>query len=360
MSVNLVSLAQQYLTPDLTAKIASSLGLDRSLIGKAATAAVPALLGSFANLASTQDGARKLANAVRQQNPDIMDSLASAIGGMGEQAHVNNGISTLRSLLGGTAVPALADAVGKFAGIDQRPSASLIAMLAPAVLGALGKQQTGQGFDASSLAQLLASQKGNISAALPSGFADLLGTAGVPGFAAAGAQAACTAQSKISEVSRAATWSAFPSWVSWVIPLLVAGAIAWWFLGYRGTEVAEQAKTTAEQAVQNLTVGGEDLGSTLQTTFGNLKTTLQDISDAASAQAALPKLQGAASDFDKVGGLSGQLPAAGKTALAALVTAARPSIEELFKKVLASPGVAPIAKPAIDELRAKLDALSKA
>jgi hypothetical protein len=359
MSINLVSLAQQYLTPDLIAKIASSLGLDRSLIGKAATAAIPALLESFANLASTQDGARKLANAVRQQNPDIMDSLASAIGGMGEQAHVNNGISTLRSLLGGAAVPALADAVGKFTGIDQRPSASLIAMLTPAVLGALGKQQTGQGFDASSLAQLLASQKGNISAALPAGFADLLGAAGLPGFAAVGAQAARTAQSTVSEASRAATPSAFPSWLSWVIPLLVVAAIAWWFLGHRGTEVTEQAKTTAGQPVQSLSVGGIDLGSTLETTFGNLKTTLEGISNATSAQAALPKLQGAASEFDKVGGLSGQLPAAGKAALAALVVAARPSIEDLFNKVLALPGVAPIAKPAIDDLRAKLDALSK-
>ncbi len=232
-------------------------------------------------------------------------------------------------------------------------------MLAPAVLGLLGKQQAAQGLDASGLAQLLASQKSNISAALPAGFSDLLGAAGLPGFAAAGAQAARATQSTVSQASRAAPSSAFPSWATWVIPLLVAAAIAWWFLGHRGTEVAEQAKTPAEQAVQTLSVGGVDLGSTLQTTFGNLKTTLQGISDAASAQAALPKLQGAASDFDKVGGLSGQLPAAGKTALAALVTAARPSIEELFNKVLALPGVAPIAKPAIDDLRAKLDALSK-
>ena len=72
-----------------------------------------------------------------------------------------------------------------------------------------------------------------------------------------------------------------------------------------------------------------------------------------------PSCEGRHLDFDKVGGLSGQLPAAGKTALAALVTAARPSIEELFNKVLALPGVAPIASPAIDDLRGKLDALSK-
>jgi hypothetical protein len=37
-----------------------------------------------------------------------------------------------------------------------------------------------------------------------------------------------------------------------------------------------------------------------------------------------------------------------------------PSIDQLFDKVLAIPGVDAVAKPAIEALRAKLDALSKA
>lgn len=166
--------------------------------------------------------------------------------------------------------------------------------------------------------------------------------------------------SKISEATRAPASSGFPGWASWLLPLLAVAAIGWWLLGHRGTQVAEQAKSTADQAVQSLTVGGEDIGSTLKATFGNLKTTLQDIKDTTSAEAAISKLQGATSELDRIGGLSGQLPAAGKTALAALVAAARPSIDELFDKVLALPGVSTIAKPAVDALRAKLDTLSKA
>ena len=38
---NLVALAQQYLTPDVIARISSAFGADKSVIGKAATAAVP-------------------------------------------------------------------------------------------------------------------------------------------------------------------------------------------------------------------------------------------------------------------------------------------------------------------------------
>jgi hypothetical protein len=41
MSVNLVSIAQQFLTPQLIAKIASALSLDKNLIGKAITALIP-------------------------------------------------------------------------------------------------------------------------------------------------------------------------------------------------------------------------------------------------------------------------------------------------------------------------------
>jgi hypothetical protein len=43
-----------------------------------------------------------------------------------------------------------------------------------------------------------------------------------------------------------------------------------------------------------------------------------------------------------------------------LVAAARPSIEDLFKKVLAIPGVEALAKPTVDQLRATLDDLAKA
>ncbi|MGA9266523.1 MAG: DUF937 domain-containing protein, partial [Rhodomicrobium sp.] len=82
--------------------------------------------------------------------------------------------------------------------------------------------------------------------------------------------------------------------------------------------------------------------------------------DAASAKAALPQLEKEGTEFDKLRDLAGKLPVDGKTAFAALVAQLRPSIEELFNKVLAIPGVSDIAKPVIDGLRAKLDALTKA
>jgi hypothetical protein len=200
------------------------------------------------------------------------------------------------------------------------------------------------------LARLLASQKDNISAALPPGFGSLLSAAGVPGFAAADKQASRVAQADTS----------FPDWLKWVLGALALAVLAWWLFGKRPAEIVAPTTPPPGHVTQNLTVDGVDLRSTIQTTLDGLKTTLQGVSDAASAQASLPKLETSAADLDRVRELSAKLPVDGKSVLAALVAAARPSIEQLFDKVLAIPGVDAVAKPAIEALRAKLDALSKA
>jgi hypothetical protein len=228
-------------------------------------------------------------------------------------------------------------------------------MVAPAVLGTLGKQQAAQGLDASGLAQLLASQKENISAALPSGFGDMLRASGVPGFGTAGAQAPQTARASLAkgETPQTSSWR-------WVLGAVAAAALAWWVFGNRPAEVVEQTKTTAGQVVQTLSVDGVDLKSSLQSALAGLKTAVQDVTDAASAQAALPQLEKGAAQFDRIRELSAKLPAESKSALATLITTARPALEGLFDKVLTIPGVDAIVKPAIDALRVKLNALSKA
>ena len=361
MSVNLVSLVSEFLTPDLIGRIGTALGIDRSIVGRAAIALGPAILGGLSHSASTPEGARKLANTVSQQSPSILDTLGSMIGGAGQQTLVKDGVNTLGSLLGGSGVSALTGAVGRLTGISQGAGSSLIGILTPAVLGLLGKQQAAQGLDASGLARLLAAQKDNITAALPAGFGDMLRASGAPGFAAVRAQAPEPRRAAPAEsASQSSTWT-------WVLGAVAAAALAWWFFG--PTRVAEQTKTTpqvveqtktAPAQVAGLSVDGVDLKSSLKTGLDGLKTTLLGITDAASAKAALPPLEKEGKEFDKLRDLAGKLPMDGKTAFAALVAQLRPSIEDLFNKVLAIPGVGDIAKPVIDGLRVKLDALSKA
>jgi hypothetical protein len=400
MATNLVSLVMQFLTPDMIAKIASALGLDRTVAQKAIGGAVPALLSVLANVASSPGGARQLSNAVAQQQPGALDSLKSLIEGSGQRAFADTGSSMLSTLLGGGALDAVTQSVGKFAGIGEGASKSLLGMLGPMVIGALGQQQRSAGLDASGLASLLTSQKDQLAAAVPSGLADQLSATGlfdnVVGGIRSGAASASAAATRIgrsaaertaAEASQAAyaargaaahtaRSAASSQWAYWAIGLVALGALAWYFLGNIGedrvaelpppattqpaTKPAARAVDTVGLATPSLNVGGVNLVNQINSSVGSLRTALSGITDAASAEAALPKIREATSQLEQVGTLSERLSPEGKSALAKLIMAAMPTINQLCDKVLATPGVGPVARPAIDELRGRLDTLARA
>ena len=143
------------------------------------------------------------------------------------------------------------------------------------------------------------------------------------------------------------------SW-RWVLGVVAAAAVAWLFLG--PPRVVEQPKTPVPPAYDD----SVNLKSSLESALAGVKASLQGVSDAASAKAALPQLEKEAAELDKLRERSLNVPADSEGALAGLVASDRPALDGLFDKVLAIPGVDSIAKPAIDTLRTKLDALSKA
>jgi hypothetical protein len=109
----------------------------------------------------------------------------------------------------------------------------------------------------------------------------------------------------------------------------------------------------------DLTVGGVNLASQVNSSLGALKSVLPGITDTATAQAALPKLRQATAQLNEVAAMATNLNPERKSALAKMVTAAAPSINQMCDKVLATPGVGDVARPAIDELRRKIDTLSR-
>jgi len=384
MATNLVSVVMQFLTPDMIAKIASSLGIDRSVVQKAIGGAVPALLASLADVASTPNGARQLASTLAQQQTGSLESLKGLIDGSRQNTLAETGSSMLSGLFGGTAMDTMAQSIGKFAGVDAGSGKSIIGMLGPVVLGALGQQQRSAGLDASGLASLLSSQKDQIASSIPSGLADQLSAAGLIDRAAgglrSGAAAASEAGSRIagatertfagaSQSAYAATRATSSQWPYWLAAVAVLGGLAWYAFGRQGGDtVAEMPRPAATQpatgtvgmAPSDITVGGVNLANQINSSVGALRSVLPTITDTASAQAALPKLREATAQLNEVSNLATKLTPEGKSALARLIAVATPTINQMCDKVLATPGVGGIAKPAIDELRGKLDALSRA
>jgi Bacterial protein of unknown function (DUF937) len=384
VAANLVSVVMQFLTPDMIAKIASALGLDRTVAQKAVGGAVPALLSSLADLASAPNGVRQLGNMLAQQQPGSLESLKSLIGGPGQNNLAETGSSMLSGLFGGGTLDTMAQTIGKFAGMDGSSSKSLLGMLGPVIIGALGQHQRSAGLDASGLASLLGSQKEQIAAAIPSGLADQLSAAGLIDRAAgglrSGAAAASAAGSRIASASErtvaganqaayATTSTARSQWPYWLVGLAVLGGLGWFALGRpAGDTVAELPRPAAIQpatgtvgmAPSDLTIGGVNLANQVNSSVGALSSVLPTITDAASAQAALPKLRQATAQLDEISNLATKLTPEGKSALAKLIAAATPTINQMCDKVLAAPGVGDIAKPTINELRVRLDTLSRA
>jgi len=384
MAINLVSLISQFVTPDMVGRIASAMGLDANVAKKAVGGSIPALLAALAGVAAKPGGAQQLSNAVAQQPPGVVENLLGALGGSGQKAIVDSGSSLLSTLVGGGAMSAIAGAIGKFAGISDGTSRSLLGMLGPVVLSGLGQQQRSSGLDANGLASLLTSQKDQIAAAIPSGLANQLGGTGLMdmldggmrrGAAAAGAtvdRVGAAADRTVADASQAARAmsgqmgrQSSMQWPYWVLGLAILGGLGWYFLGDRGDrQVAQQTATRPPETVglapSNMMAGGVDLAKQVNTSVGALTSALSGITDVTSAQAALPKLRDAKEQFDRVSALSSQLSPEGKRSLASLIAASMPGINRLCAKILAMPEVGPLAKPVIDQLRNRLDSMATA
>ena len=155
-------------------------------------------------------------------------------------------------------------------------------------------------------------------------------------------------------------------WPCWLAALIALGGLAWYAIDRQHEQtIAERPATTQPatgtvgMAPANLTVDGVNLASQVNSSIDTLKTALPGITDTATAQAALPKINEVIAQLNDISARAAKLSPEGRSALSKLIVAATPSINQMCDKVIATPGVGPVAKAAIDNLRAKLDALAQ-
>src|SRR6516162_2545671 len=156
------------------------------------------------------------------------------------------------------------------------------------------------------------------------GLLDSLGDAAQTAAAATGeaARASASAARTVGGAGQRAMGtaaSATNKWLYWLVPAAAAAAVAA-FLIYLFAKPAEQVAQEGVTVGQSLVVGGLNLDKQVTDSIASLRITLAGITDAASAQAALPQLQEAATQIDKVGGLGAQLSAEQRKVLAGVVS----------------------------------------
>jgi hypothetical protein len=247
MANNIVSTISSFLTPEVVGKIASASGLDRSMAQTAVSAAVPTILSALAGVVGKPGGASKLASAVAAQPTDLLGNIASSLTNSTQMA--TKGGSLLSSLLGGGVSSMLATTVGRFLGIGDATAQTVMGLLAPVIMGVLGREQRSNSLDANGLARMLTGQKEQIAAAMPAGLANLLDNSGhYEGIGRAASADTGTYETPRAEYAAASPHRIVPetksgtNWLYWALPLLALGGLLWALLP-RGHE-AEPVRTS--------------------------------------------------------------------------------------------------------------------
>lgn len=151
--MNLTGLLSEALGGGTVSQISEAIGADEGTTSTAIQAALPMLLGGLERNAQSEDGAASLLNALNKDHDgSILDNLGPLIASAGAGSA---GAGILGHIFGGRQ-PQVEQGISAASGLDMGKVAPLLMMLAPVVMGALGRsnQQSG-GLDISSLAGLL-------------------------------------------------------------------------------------------------------------------------------------------------------------------------------------------------------------
>jgi hypothetical protein len=150
--------------------LARTIGADQATTQKALGAALPFLVSALAKNATTPQGAQALHQALsRDHDGSVLDDLAGSLASPNTQT----GEGILRHVLGDRR-QAVEAGIGKASGLDARGVSTMLAALAPVVMGMLGRTQRQQGLDTSALTQMLQGEQQRAAAPALGGLARLL------------------------------------------------------------------------------------------------------------------------------------------------------------------------------------------
>jgi hypothetical protein len=257
MAINLVSLVQQFLTPQMVSNLARAVGVNEAVAQKLVAAALPAVLAALGTAAAAPGGAQKVSDAISNSDPDLLTKLSGAAAG-GNTQLLGEGANLLSGLLGGGGLTSLVGALSQHAGAPQAATQPLIGAVTNAVVGTIGQKDPSNWSDPTAILSMFNSQKSAIAAALPGEVSRALGASGLlAGLGGAATAAADRATSTVSSAATAASSTAssaarsaqaaassssgFPMWAIILIVIVVLVAIYWFMT--QGQKPAEPAKT---------------------------------------------------------------------------------------------------------------------
>jgi hypothetical protein len=173
--MSMLDMLQQRLGGEAVQQIGKRLGTDPSTTQTAIAAALPMLVGALAHNAKDPNQAGALATALQKDHDgSILDNVTGYLGGQQPGGAAADGAGILGHVLGGRQ-EVVQNGLGQVAGIDSGKAGMLLSMLAPLVMGALGKSARERGLDPGGLAGMLGGEQQAAAKAAPGGLMGMLG-----------------------------------------------------------------------------------------------------------------------------------------------------------------------------------------
>ncbi len=163
-------------TGDELASISNAIGGEPSATQRGIAAALPMLIGGLANNAASPQGASSLFGALSDHDGSVLGDLVGLLGaasGGGAGGGLADGAKILGHIFGGRN-DNVATAVSQKSGLDLGTVMKLLPILAPIVMGFIGKMKNDNGLDQSAVSQALGQEKAAVQEQEP-GLGGLLG-----------------------------------------------------------------------------------------------------------------------------------------------------------------------------------------
>ena len=168
---------------------------------------------------------------------------------------------------------------------------------------------------------------------------------------------------RITETKRKGANGSSHKWAYWALPLAALVGLGTYVLDNgSGTQVAETPLTIEGtdrmRAPTSLVVSNVDVGHQTMTVIESLSDLLKNVKDRASATSALPGLQSAAKELDRLTELGSQLPQESRAMLAIVTRESRAKLHAALDHAAAISGVGPLLQPTVDQVRGKVTAIT--
>lgn len=235
---SLLSMTQSFMTPDLIQKFSGALGQPADKIQSGLKSVLPAFLMGVANKGSSSEGAESLIKMAKTPNVEGSEAVNGIFG---------NNLSTITTSLGAST------------GMSSSSITKMMGMIAPMVMGVIGKKVNQDGLNASGLMGFLGSQKSSLANMVPAGISNMFG------FGAASAGIGAVAGSVKGAMNKA---TSFPTThestytttnkKKSIAPIALIAALVlgflWWMTGRNTNKIVTPAARTTTVETPNNTV----------------------------------------------------------------------------------------------------------